>query len=643
MELNFIRETLGKTKGVDGYVVMDLKGAVLTQDLGDYANRIQRSEFATWILNTFYAIDSYYPQAFCLLFHYASGHLYLTRTDNQLITVMCRHGADVKHIDNAFRKHRIVMAKSNTSGVVREKSQKGETVFLKINETGPGATGSPIPQKKSGPPMGLIIGGIVFLCAAVGIAAFLMSNSKGREEIAGTKPVPSPALQSEAEPQLTKETPAEGADKSTADIARDRATALAKIAKQQNADELDVMDMARALATQQSAQEQYQQGNYRQAVELWNQSAESYGKAAVVSAEKHFLNDLAKAGLSEISSYPETTWIAVESEIKQARAQAEAGKYTIAVNTIAGLSNQIPQLKAEHLNKLNELAGNAAQGNKIPAALEFYQMVVALNPDDQTAKDYIYRNRYKPGETITNSVGMEFAYIPPGTFKRGSPETEAYRDADETQAVITITQGFFMAATEVSQKQWEAVMGQRMRMEDPDSDFIGRNLPVHSITWEQAQEFCRRLSELEGKTYRLPTEAEWEYAARAGTTTSYNHGSDRLTSREANIYDPSGEGLDSIAAIGSIASSNAWGLYDMHGNVAEWTADWYAPYPAGPQTDPTGPEASEGRIDLAMKIVRGGSFIDDSYITRSANRSEASPVVANTYTGFRSVLVITDI
>lgn len=292
--------------------------------------------------------------------------------------------------------------------------------------------------------------------------------------------------------------------------------------------------------------------------------------------------------------------------------------------------------------KLTDLASHAAQNGNVASALDFYQMVVAVDPSSQAAKDYIYRNRYSPGETLANSVGMQLAYIPPGQFKRGSPENEAYRDGDETTAVVTITKGYFMAVTEVTQAQWEEVMGQPMRMEDEDMDFVGRNLPVHSITWEQAVDFCRRLSEQEGKTYRLPTEAEWEYAARAGASTPYNNGRDRLTSKEANIYDPSGEGLDRIAAVGSIGQPNRWGLYDIHGNVAEWTADWYAPYPDGDVSDPSGPADSEGRIDLAMKAVRGGSFMDDAYLTRSANRSEASPVVANSYTGFRPVLVLAD-
>ncbi|GHB93027.1 hypothetical protein GCM10007047_05530 [Cerasicoccus arenae] len=644
MELNIVRDLLGKTKGVDGYVVMDLSGAVLTQNLGTYANHFKRTEFATWILNCFYAVDSYYPQAFCLLLRYASGCLYLTRTDNQLITVMCHRGADVLSIENAFSKYRHAMAKSDTSGVVRDKSKKGETVFLKISETGAGATASPIPQKKSGSPAGLIIGGIVALCAIIGGVAFLMTKPK---DAAAPPPFPSVTQKStNSQPQppsLSQAIQPAGITESTAAIARDHAAALAKIANQQEATDLAPMDMARALATNQSAIQLFNASSYQEAIDLWNQSAAAYGRAAVTSSEKKLNTAIDEAGLAEIRNYPTPLWISVEGAIKEARSAADQGNYTNAVQMTVEQTKKIPNLKQQLLAQLTGLAVKAANSNNTSAALGFYEKVIALDSNNAVAKAYIYRNRFQPGETLTNSAGITLVYIPPGTFNRGSPENEAYRDSDETQATITMTAGFFMAATEVTQEQWEKVMGQRMRMEDSDADFIGRSLPVHSITWEQANQFCRRLSELEGKTYRLPTEAEWEYAARAGTAGPYNNGKDRLTSQDANIYDPSGEGLDTVAAVASVGQANDWGLYDMHGNVSEWTADWSAAYPEGPQTDPQGPIDSDGRVDLAMKIVRGGSFIDDANLARSANRSEASPVVANSYTGFRPTLVFSDL
>ncbi|WP_309387605.1 formylglycine-generating enzyme family protein [Cerasicoccus frondis] len=646
MELNFIRDILGKTKGVEGYVVMDVKGVVMSQDLGSYANRIKRTEFATWILNCFYAIDSYYPQSFCVLLRYASGCLYLTRTDNRLITVMCRQGADLISIENAFSKHRHSMAKSNTSGDAQGKPKKGETVFLKISETGESATKSPIPQKKSGLPMGAIIAVIAAVVIIGGVVAMTMGGSKDEPTPVAAAPA-APAKAQPAPPPVSQAKPKAAAapdvTQPTAEIARERAQALSKIAAQQNAEELDAMDMARAVANQQSALQAFGASDYKKSAELWNESANYYGRAAVSSSKTNFNQAIDKAGLSDIRNYPTQLWINIENAIKDADKQADQGNYTQAVQQVATQMSKLPQIKTELLNKLNELASKAAASNNVPAALDYYQKVTQLDPANTTAKSYLYQNRYKPGQAKTNSVGMKFSYIPPGQYTRGSPETEAFRDIDETQAEVTITKGFFIAATEVTQAQWDAVMGNRVKINSSEAEFIGHTLPMHSITWEQAVEFCQRLSDMEGEVYRLPTEAEWEYAARAGSKSPYNNGTNRLTSRDANIYDPTGEGLDAIAAVASVGEPNQWALYDMHGNVSEWTADWSAPYPDGAQTDPTGPSETEGRVDLAMKIVRGGSFMDDPYLARSANRSEASPVVANEYIGFRPVLVVSNL
>jgi len=630
MELNLIRELLGRTKGVDGYCVLDANGSVLTQDLGPYANRIKRTEFATWTLNCFYAIDTYYPQAHCLLMRYEAGHLYLTRTNDRLITVMCHAGADIQSLENAFCKHRQSMGKSDSSGIVREKSKKGETVFLKISETGTGATASPLPKKKAGSPVPLIIGGLVVLGAIIG-GVMLLTSGSDDPAASGTGPA---AVTTNAE---------SGDPETLAADARDRATALATVARQEDAANHAAMDMARAAANNESAQQKFAAGDFETAAKLWRDAAASYGAAAFTAAEKKFELAIQDAGLAVVSDYPNPTWISMENAVDEAQSEAGNGAYTRAIQLVKAQQNKIPELRATALEQLNELAATAAAETNIPTALELYQTVLAIDPNNETARAFIFENRFEPGETKTNSIGMTLAYIPPGKFMRGSPETESFRDADEVQAMVTITDGFFMAATEVTQQQWEQVMGQRMRMEDPNSEFIGSQLPVHSITWEQAAEFCRRLSEREGETYRLPTEAEWEYAARAGSTTPYNTNRERLTSQDANVYDPSGEGLDTIAAVGSVGSPNAWNLHDMHGNVWEWTADWSAPYPEGPQVNPAGPDESTGRVDLAMKIIRGGSFIDDAHFSRSANRSEASPVVANSYTGFRPIQVISDL
>ncbi|MEO0794142.1 MAG: SUMF1/EgtB/PvdO family nonheme iron enzyme [Verrucomicrobiota bacterium] len=640
MELNAIRDLLGRTKGVEGFVILDNRGAILSQDLGSYANEIKRTEFATWILNSFHALDTYYPQAFFLLLRYASGQVYLTRSDSTLITVMCRYGADLQSIETAFSKHRQSMAKSNSSGIVREKSQKGETVFLKISETGSGATSSPIPQKKSGPPVPLIIGLAVGLLV-IGIGAFFLTQGPGGE----TSPegIETPVTQTPPTTAAPVPSTPAGATEADAATARERADSLAVIARQHDGSNRAPKDMARAVANYQSAQDDFSAGRYEDAIKHWDDSASSYGQASVNSAEVGFRQAVQQEGLEVASDYPIQLWIEAEDSVAKAQDMANAGNYTEAVDLIVAQADKLPRLKAGMLKQFHQLALDADKSKNLDAALDFYRKVLALDPDNATARNYFYANRYEPGQVVSNTLGMSFAYIPPGRFERGSPPNEAFRDGDETQSTVTLTKGFFMATTEVTQHQWEQVMGQKMRMDDPNPDFVGGQLPVHSITWEQAIEFCRRLSEQEGKVYRLPSEAEWEYATRAGTTAPYNNGKIRLTSREANIYDPAGEGLDSVAAVASVGTPNAWGLYDMHGNVWEWTADWSAPYADGPQVDPAGPNEAEDRVDLAMKIVRGGSFLDDSHVARSANRSEASPVVANSYTGFRPVLEVADL
>ena len=204
---------------------------------------------------------------------------------------------------------------------------------------------------------------------------------------------------------------------------------------------------------------------------------------------------------------------------------------------------------------------------------------------------------------FTNSLGQEFVYIKPGTFWMGSPSDEPERDNDETRHKVTLTKGFYLQTTEVTQGQWERVMGN-----DP-SYFkdCGADCPVENVSWEDIQEFIRKLNREEGKKYRLPTEAEWEYACRAGTETPFSFGK-CLSTDQAN-YDGNypmpgcGKGAyrEKPAPVKSFAP-NAWGLYDMHGNVYEWCEDWLGVYPSGAVTDPEGPS------NASVRVLRGGGW-----------------------------------
>jgi len=201
---------------------------------------------------------------------------------------------------------------------------------------------------------------------------------------------------------------------------------------------------------------------------------------------------------------------------------------------------------------------------------------------------------------LGKGLNLEMVLIPPGKFMMGSPTSEKKRRIDETQHEVTITKPFYMGKYEVTQEQWEAIMGNN------PSETTGAKLPVTRVTWFTSQEFIKKLN---GKTtggYRLPTEAEWEYACRAGTSTAFSVG-DRATKNDFN-YD----GL-STKPVGSY-KPNAFGLYDMHGNVWEWCEDWYGPYPNGKVNDPLG--AANG----THRILRGGRFGFAEWDSRSANR-----------------------
>jgi len=222
------------------------------------------------------------------------------------------------------------------------------------------------------------------------------------------------------------------------------------------------------------------------------------------------------------------------------------------------------------------------------------------------------------GKTFTNSIGMTFVQIPSGTFMMGSPSDEPNRFSDETQHRVTLTQPFYLETTEVTQGQWKAVMGSN------PSRFssCGVDCPVEQVSWNDCQDFIQKLNQREGNgTYRLPTEAEWEYACRAGTTAPYYTDLDQAGWYSGN----SGIRTHPVAQ----KTPNAWGLYDMHGNVWEWCQDWYGGYPGGSVTDPKGPSSGPGRV------FRGGCWLNSAGGCRSAGRGFDSPGYRDSGLGFR--------
>jgi formylglycine-generating enzyme required for sulfatase activity len=232
---------------------------------------------------------------------------------------------------------------------------------------------------------------------------------------------------------------------------------------------------------------------------------------------------------------------------------------------------------------------------------------------------------------ITNSLGMTFAPIPAGTFMMGSPASEYERSSEETLHQVTLTKSFYLQTTEVTQGQWKAVMGSNPSYYSN----CGDDCPVEQVSWYDCQSFITSLNQLEGTTkYRLPTEAEWEYACRAGTTTPFNTGN-CLSTDEANYdgsrpYSGCSSGIyrQTTVPVKSL-SLNAWGLYDMHGNVGEFCQDWYGDYSSSPVTDPVGPSGGD------QQVLRGGGWSASASSCRSTNRGHYIPGNWSNFVGFR--------
>jgi len=246
-------------------------------------------------------------------------------------------------------------------------------------------------------------------------------------------------------------------------------------------------------------------------------------------------------------------------------------------------------------------------------------------------------------QTYQNSIGMEFVLIPAGSFVMGSPESEKGRDGagGEIQHTVTLTQPFLMQTTEVTVTQWQRLMGKK---------FFGRrkgdkNVPVVKVSWIDSQKFIKKLNAMGEGVYRLPTEAEWEYACRAGSRSAYSWG-DKIDCSMAMFANKTGKADTCKLYIESLSltykqpapvktyAPNRWGLYDMHGNVWEWCQDWFDAYHGADVNDPQG--SGKG----THRVKRGGSWSSTAYGCRSANRAGEHPYSRMTNTGFRVVRAV---
>ncbi len=226
-------------------------------------------------------------------------------------------------------------------------------------------------------------------------------------------------------------------------------------------------------------------------------------------------------------------------------------------------------------------------------------------------------------------VRHDFRWIEPGTFTMGSPKNEPGRYNNETQHQVTLTRGFWLAETTVTQALWEVVMG------DDPSSFKGANRPVEQVSWDDTQRFIAKMNGMKPELQMcLPTEAQWEYCCRAGTTTAFHFGGKNDLNLERVNYSGKWDNYDANGETKTVKSyaPNDWGFYEMHGNVWEWCQDWYGDYPAQSVVDPKGAETG------ANRVLRGGSWFNVGWVCRSAFRYYYVPGNRSHNIGFRLAL-----
>ncbi len=268
-------------------------------------------------------------------------------------------------------------------------------------------------------------------------------------------------------------------------------------------------------------------------------------------------------------------------------------------------------------------------------------------PDATRQLDRPKRMFAQAPKEITNSIGMKLVLISGGTFTMGAPRSERHFEDDERQHEVTIGKEYYLGVFEVTQAQYQKVMeanlsrfqGNEVAVIHPKTGQVLKEVdssshPVERVAWQDAVQFCERLSaqseeKRAGRSYRLPTEAEWEYACRAGSKAAYSFGNSEGTLGDHAWY--SGNSERKTHAVGQ-KKANAWGLYDMHGNVWEWCSDWYGVYPERVATDPTGANSGEGRV------LRGGGWINNAADCRSALRAYSGPSRRSDGVGFRAAI-----
>ena len=276
----------------------------------------------------------------------------------------------------------------------------------------------------------------------------------------------------------------------------------------------------------------------------------------------------------------------------------------------------------------------AAKAGHTMAGLVLQDIGQPLTVSAEESNNVVAKKEFSTGDTKTivlpGGEEMEMIYCAPGSFIMGSPASEPGRYDSEVQHKVTLTKGFWLGKYPVTQSQWESVMGN-----NPFQSNKGYNYPVDNVSWDDCNDFIEKINSQSNINARFPTEAEWEYACRAGTTTAYYWGN-YLNGDMANCNgnypcgtNMKGHYVGKTTMVGSYYA-NPWGFYDMHGNVCEWCADWLGSYPTNAVTDPKGPASGD-----YYRVLRGGGWSNLARRCRSADRSNGYPGERYFYFGFR--------
>lgn len=362
-------------------------------------------------------------------------------------------------------------------------------------------------------------------------------------------------------------------------------------------------------------------------------------KAVMAEIEK-FQKDKNVPSVPSESALPEIKKLQTASAKQMADFEMDKARKVITLVTQYDAALDRLQKDFTKAGKIDEATAVQEERNKVKSSDYFVaagRIIASVQPRENLAAGPVDLKKDVPtvalSKALTLDLGkntkMKQVLIPAGKFMMGASSSEDGRQMSEVpQHEVTISKPFYMGVYEVRQEEYEAVMGSN------PSKYKGRNFPVEYVTWDDAVEFCKKLSAKTKKSVRLPTEAEWEYACRAGTTTRFSFGDkDEDVRKYANYKDKSftpdffnprsdapSDGHDRDAPVGSY-KSNSWGLYDMHGNVAEWCSDWLDAnyYSRSSAVDPQGPTSG------FAKVQRGGALLDDPKNIRSARRHGNNP------------------